>query len=110
MAIRVRKIENKNATGGFSYIALCAAETKPEPGDLYLDDSVHHALSGKFYDDHVKMGFIKKPTVTEEFVGMLRDRLMAIPIREYFIPNRRKVIADRIAKELIKNGVEVMEK
>ena len=47
------------------------------------------------------------PWVTREFVEMLRDRLMAIPIREYFEPNRRKVIADRIAIEFIKNGVEV---
>lgn len=50
---------------------------------------------------------LKKPKITREFVGMLRDRLMAIPIREYFIPNRRKVIADRITEEFIKNGVEL---
>jgi len=60
MAIRIRKIKNKNATGGFSYVALCAAETKPELEDIYLDDSVHYALDKKFHADYVKMGFIKK--------------------------------------------------
>lgn len=60
-------------------------------------------------DDQLELNQ-KKPTVTKEFIEMLRDRLMAIPIREYFIPNRRKVIANRIAEELIKNGVEVVRK
>ena len=53
MAIRIRKVDGH-------VVALCAAETKPEPGDLYLDDAVHHALDEKFYADYEKMGFIKK--------------------------------------------------
>ncbi|MEE9510461.1 MAG: hypothetical protein V3V81_08205 [Candidatus Bathyarchaeia archaeon] len=53
MAIRVREVNGH-------LVALCAAETKPEPGDLYLDDTVHHALNDKFYADYLKMGFIKK--------------------------------------------------
>ena len=57
MAIRVRKIEDKN---GFSYIALCAAESSPKEGDIYLDDGVHHALSEKFWEDFKSMGFIKE--------------------------------------------------
>lgn len=52
MAIRIRKVDGH-------IVALCAAETKPELGDLYLDDTVHHALYDKFHDDYVKMGFIK---------------------------------------------------
>lgn len=60
MAIRVRKINNKRAIGGFSYVALCAAETAPEEGDIYLDDGVHCALSRKFEADFVKMGLIPK--------------------------------------------------
>lgn len=59
MAIRIRKVKNIKATGGFSYVALCAAETKPKPEDVYLDDAVHEALGNKFYADYVKMGFIK---------------------------------------------------
>ncbi len=48
MAIRVRRIR-----GGRPYelVALCAAETKAEVGELYLDDAVHHALYVKFSED-----------------------------------------------------------
>lgn len=52
MAIRIRKVKNKKATGGFSYVALCAAGTKSKSGDLYLDDSIHHALYEKFHADY----------------------------------------------------------
>ena len=53
MAIRIREIK------GY-VVALCAAETKPEPGDLYLNDSIHHALSTKFGLDWVQEGFLEK--------------------------------------------------
>ena len=41
MAIRIRKVDGKT-------IALCAAKSIPKEGDLYLDDSIHHALTTKF--------------------------------------------------------------
>jgi hypothetical protein len=44
MAIRVRSVEGV-------LTALCAAETDPMPGDLYLDDGVHYALASKFARD-----------------------------------------------------------
>ena len=44
MAIRVRTVDGVR-------IALCAAETDPMPGDVYLDDSDHYALSAKFARD-----------------------------------------------------------
>ena len=66
MAIRIRKVDGH-------FVALCAAETKPEPGDLYLDDNVHHALSGKFYSDHVKMGFIKEKDPGEELEKVFKQ-------------------------------------
>lgn len=44
MSIRVRTVEGV-------VIALCAAETDPKPGDLYLDDNVHYALAAKFARD-----------------------------------------------------------
>lgn len=59
MAIRIRKVDGH-------VVALCAAETQPELGDLYLDDAVHHALDGKFHADYVKMGFIKKEGLPEK--------------------------------------------
>ena len=53
MAIRIRKVKG-------NIIALCAAKTGPQKGDLYLNDIIHHALSEKFYNDFNDMGFIKK--------------------------------------------------
>ena len=44
MAIRIRNI--KGVT-----VALCAAATSAEPGDVYLDDAAHHALTVKFDAD-----------------------------------------------------------
>lgn len=52
MAIRLRKVKNKNATGGFSYIALCAAKNRYEKGDIYLNDSIDYALRMKFLKDY----------------------------------------------------------
>ena len=39
-------------------VALCAAETEPEPGDLYLDDAIHEALAEKFTADWEGNGII----------------------------------------------------
>ena len=50
MAIRIRKVAG-------CVIALCAAKTTEEPGDIYLDDTVHHALSTKFALDWETEGF-----------------------------------------------------
>lgn len=44
MAIRIRKINNKT-------IAICAARSIEKPGDIYLDDGIHGALSAKFGED-----------------------------------------------------------
>lgn len=44
MAIRIREIEG-------TLVALCAARTTPEEGDIYLHDGIHHALSMKFWRD-----------------------------------------------------------
>lgn len=41
MAIRIRQLPDRT-------VALCAAETDPAPGDLYLDDAAHYALAAKF--------------------------------------------------------------
>lgn len=44
MSIRLRRV-------GQTLVALCAAETDHAPGDLYLDDAIHHALAVKFAAD-----------------------------------------------------------
>ena len=51
MAIRLREVDGH-------LVALCAARSVPKPGDVYLDDSAHHALSVKFSSDFAEMGFM----------------------------------------------------
>ena len=51
MAIRIRKIGDKT-------IALCAAETEPEEGDIYLDDTQDHAIRVKLIKDYESEGVI----------------------------------------------------
>jgi len=41
MAIRLRTVDGYR-------IALCAVESDPKDGDLYLDDNDHYALAAKF--------------------------------------------------------------
>ncbi len=48
MAIRLRIVNNYP-------IALCAVESDPEEGDIYLDDGMHVALSTKFAQDFNSM-------------------------------------------------------
>ncbi len=60
MAIRMRWIKEKENRG---YVALCAAESLPEEGDVYLDDGMHGSLTEKFTKDFIKMGFMRKDYV-----------------------------------------------
>jgi hypothetical protein len=48
MAIRLRTVQTAD---GKVRVALCAVETDPLPGDLYLDDGDHYALAAKFRRD-----------------------------------------------------------
>lgn len=65
MAIRIRTVNGHT-------IALCAACTKPKEGDLYLDDSVHHALSTKFGLDWCEEGRTGDPCADEELVVLMK--------------------------------------
>lgn len=51
MAMRLRR-----HNGGL--IALCAAETKPEPGDIYINDVQDHAIRMKIEHDLIQEGLI----------------------------------------------------
>lgn len=44
MAIRIRTVDGTR-------VALCAVESDPLPGDVYLDDADHYALAAKFRHD-----------------------------------------------------------
>ena len=70
MAIRIRRVNGHT-------IALCAAETKPKEGDLYLDDSIHHALSTKFGLDWKEEGFVEK-----SLADPILEKLMAEEVKE----------------------------
>ena len=54
MAIRIRD------RGDGVLIALCAAKTQPEEGDLYLDDEVHYALSQKYWRDYEEIEIVSE--------------------------------------------------
>jgi len=45
MAIRIRVVDGVT-------IALCAVESDPKPGDIYLDDNAHYGLAAKFARDN----------------------------------------------------------
>jgi hypothetical protein len=64
MAIRIRKVKGR-------LLALCAAKTKPEKDDIYLDDNIHHALSEKFSIDFYSMGFVDSLMVDEESLKLI---------------------------------------
>jgi len=50
MAIRLRRVEGL-------LIAICAARSVEQPGDVYLDDGQHHALADKFMEDFATEGY-----------------------------------------------------
>lgn len=55
MSVRLRRIP------GVGLVALCAARSVEKPGDIYLDDEAHHALSRKFDDDFASEGRMPAP-------------------------------------------------
>ena len=61
MSIRIRVVD------GIS-VAVCAAETDAEPGDIYLDDGAHYALAAKFCLDW--QGQIVDWSYPEEWAAM----------------------------------------
>ena len=65
MAIRIRKVNGHT-------IAVCAACTELKEGDLYLDDSVHHALSTKFGLDWYEEGRLDDPLANDRLVLLMR--------------------------------------
>lgn len=52
MAIRLRFVDGE-------WIALCAAETTEQPGDIYLDDAQDHAIRKKIEKDWASEGIVK---------------------------------------------------
>ena len=59
MAIRLRRVDDLT-------VALCAARSVEKPGDVYLDDNQHHALTEKFAADFQSEGFNTHPFYPDE--------------------------------------------
>jgi hypothetical protein len=55
MVIRIRNINGVT-------IAICAARSVEKEGDIYLDDTIHTALSDKFAEDFNSMYYHGIPT------------------------------------------------
>lgn len=64
MAIRIRVVNGTT-------VALCAVESDKQPGDIYLDDGAHHALTTKFGLDWQSMGFITDPPVDDRVAEIM---------------------------------------
>lgn len=64
MAIRIRRVNGIT-------VALCAAKTSSVIGDIYLSDSIHHALSTKFGVDWVNEGHLKEDLADEKIKKLM---------------------------------------
>lgn len=56
MAIRLRTVNGVK-------VALCAAKTLAEPGDIYLDDGWHYTLSKKYWRDYDEIQIVDEEDV-----------------------------------------------
>lgn len=65
MAIRIRKVDGV-------IITICANLSDPKEGDIYLDDSVHHALSTKFGLDWESEGFMEHSLADKRLIPLMK--------------------------------------
>lgn len=66
VAIRLREVSGK-------WIAVCAARSMPKPGDIYLHDGLHHALTIKFEADFAEMGMLQASSIEPEIALMQKE-------------------------------------
>lgn len=74
MAIRLREVDG-------IHVALCAAKTFAEEGDIYLDDNWHYAISQKYWRDYDEIKIIDEDDIklaerleTRDMGGCPHDR------------------------------------
>lgn len=68
MAIRIRQVDGRT-------VALCAVESDPMPGDLYLDDCIHYALAAKFAQDWRGSPMTSLPEYPDEWAAMATQKV-----------------------------------
>jgi len=83
MSIRIREIDGE-------MVALCAAKTEAQEGDIYLNDCAHHALMVKFTADLESEGWLKKNAPIDEKVKelMLKEEIREKPKLEFEMGKR----------------------
>ena len=84
MAIRLRRIRGQT-------VALCAAKTNAQEGDVYLGDNEHHALMVKFTVDLESEGWMKENPPVDEMV----KQVMLEEEEKVEIPNDLTIRATR---------------
>ena len=83
MSIRIREIEGET-------VALCAAKTEVQEGDIYLDDNAHHALFTKFAVDFESEGYYAGPV--DELV---KELMLRQEYQRRFMPAFVKTVDDK---------------
>ena len=53
MSMRLRIVDGK-------HVALCAAKTREEDDEIYLDDAWHYAISQKYWRDYEAITIVDK--------------------------------------------------
>ena len=53
MSMRLRIVNGK-------HVALCAAKTREEDDDIYLNDAWHYAISHKYWRDYKEIDIVDK--------------------------------------------------
>ena len=56
MAMRLRIVDGE-------HVALCAAKTRSEEGDIYLDDAWHYAISQKCWRDYDEIDIVDEDDI-----------------------------------------------
>lgn len=75
MAIRLRRVE------GAGLVAVCAARSVAQPGDVYLDDETHYALAEKFWLDYADETLGLLPTPAPQVCAAIARAESANPAR-----------------------------
>lgn len=89
MAIRLRTVEHH---GERLRVALCAAETDPVDGDVYLDDGDHYALAAKFAQDWAGQHVLWSYPVEQAAMATQKIRDAETELNAWLASNERKQI------------------
>ena len=71
MSIRIRLAGEGR---GQRWVALCAARSVEQPGDIYLDDAAHAALTQKFMRDFAEQGSVGFEPMIDSYERTLVER------------------------------------